>query len=154
MLTLPGRQRRLRKPYGALLKAGACSVAMSISQVHRFSSLTWLPRRRRSPSGMTSNIRIGSIVRAKLVTRACFLGEVGVCYGVAEFEGEQVYGFIFETGRFIVLYADDVMRALNVTGRICEALAEYNYAGDEQLKSDFRAGRFTPAFPLPWRWLH
>ena len=105
-------------------------------------------------TGMTSEIRIGSIAVAQLKTDACFIGEVGVCHGVSDFDGQKVYGFVFETGRFIVLTSDDAAQALNITGRICEAVADYVYAGDAQLKADFRVGRFAPAFPLPWRWLH
>ena len=103
---------------------------------------------------MTSEIRIGSVVRSKSVTEACYIGEVGVCYGVGDYEGEKVFGFIFEAGRFIVLNLDDAVQALNIAGRICEAVADYVYRGDAQLKTDFRAGRFAPAFPLPWRWMH
>jgi hypothetical protein len=103
---------------------------------------------------MTSEIQIGSVAVAERVTEACYIGEVGVCYGVSDFEGRKVYGFIFETGRFIVLTPDDAAQALKMSGRICEAVADYVYTGDVQLKADFRAGRFTPAFPLPWRWLH
>jgi hypothetical protein len=103
---------------------------------------------------MTSEIQIGSVAVAERVTEACYIGEVGVCYGVSDFEGQKVYGFVFETGRFIVLTPDDAAQALKMSGRICEAVADYVYTGDVQLKADFRAGRFTPAFPLPWRWLH
>jgi len=103
---------------------------------------------------MTSEIRIGSVVRAKCATEVCFIGELGVCYGISDFEGQKVYGFIFETGRFIVLSLDDAAQALSITDRICEAVADYAYAGDAQLKTDFHKGRFAAAFPLPWRWMH
>jgi hypothetical protein len=103
---------------------------------------------------MKIEIRIGSVAAAKCSTEACFIGEVGVCYGISDFEGHKVYGFVFETGRFIVLTSDDAAQALSIPGRICEAVSDYTFAGDAQLKADFRAGRFTPAFPLPWRWLH
>jgi hypothetical protein len=94
-----------------------------------------------------NNIRIGSVVVAKCATKGCFVGEVGVCYGLSEFEGQKVYGCIFETGRFIVLSSDDVAQALNITGRICEAVADYRFAGNAQLKTDFRTGRFAAALP-------
>jgi hypothetical protein len=43
---------------------------------------------------------------------------------------------------------DDAAQVLNITGRICETVSDYAYAGDAQLKTDFRAGRFALAFPL------
>jgi hypothetical protein len=67
---------------------------------------------------MTSEIRIGCVVVAKCARGACFIGELGVCYGVSDFEGQKVYGFVFETGRFIVSSSDDAAQALNITGRI------------------------------------
>ena len=47
---------------------------------------------------MTSEIHIGSVAVVKCVTEACFIGEVGVCYGVSDFEGQKLCGFVFETG--------------------------------------------------------
>jgi len=96
---------------------------------------------------MTTEILIGCIAVAKLGTLSCFPGEIGVCYGAAVFEGQPVYGFIFETGRFAVFTAEDVTRALNLTGRVSEAIAGYRYANDGQLRADFRTGRFAAAFP-------
>ncbi len=96
---------------------------------------------------MTAEILIGSIAVAKLKTDACFIGELGVCYGVSDVDGRPVWGFIFETGRFMVLAKESLAQALKLTGRVCEAVAGYTYAGDAQLKSDFRAGRFSLAFP-------
>ena len=97
--------------------------------------------------GMTSDIHIGSIAAAKLKTDACFIGELGVCYGVSDFEGQTIYGFIFETGRFMVFTTETVPQVLSVRDRICEAVAEYSYTNDAQLKTDFRSGRFASAFP-------
>ena len=96
---------------------------------------------------MATEIPIGSIAAARIQTSACFVGELGVCYGASDFEGMRVYGFIFETGRFIVLAEEDVTQTLRLTERICEAVANYEYAGDAQLVADFRSGRFAAAFP-------
>ncbi len=96
---------------------------------------------------MTTEIQIGSIAVAKLGTSSCFPGEIGVCYGAAVSEGQPVFGFIFETGRFAVFAADDAARALKLTGRVSEAIAGYEYANDGQLTADFRTGRFAAAFP-------
>jgi hypothetical protein len=103
---------------------------------------------------MNAEILVGSSAVAKLKTDACFVGELGVCYGVSDVDGHPVWGFIFETGRFMVLAEESLAQALKLTGRVCEAVAGYSYAGDAPLKADFRAGRFAPAFPLPWRWMH
>jgi hypothetical protein len=97
--------------------------------------------------GMTLNIPIGAIAVAKITTPACFAGEVGVCYGASNVEGQAAYGFIFETGRFKVFTADEVTAALILNGRASEAIANYKYSNDAQLKADFRAGRFATAFP-------
>jgi len=95
---------------------------------------------------MTDHISIGSVAVAKIKTAACFVGELGVCFGSSIFEGQPVYGFIFETGRFMVFNTDEAAQALKMTGRRCEAIADYKYAGDAPLKMDFRAGRFAGAF--------
>jgi hypothetical protein len=96
---------------------------------------------------MTTDISIGSIAVAKLKTDACFVGELGVCFGKSVFEGQAVYGLIFETGPFMIFSADEVAQVLNVIGRICEAVAGYRNANDAQLKVDYRVGRFAAAFP-------
>jgi hypothetical protein len=70
-----------------------------------------------------------------------------VCYGAFDFEGKRVYGFIFETGRFMVLTVEDVAQALRLTKRVCVAVADYDYTGDAQFAADFRAGSFKAAFP-------
>jgi hypothetical protein len=96
---------------------------------------------------MSSRISIGTVAVAKYNTDACFIGELGVCYGSSDFEGQPVYGFIFETGRFVVFTAEGAAQTLTLTGRVCESVADYRYGGDAQLRMDFRAGRFNPAFP-------
>jgi hypothetical protein len=98
---------------------------------------------------MTSEIVIGSIVVAKRASDVCFAGELGVCFTVYESEGRSGYGFIFETGRYDGFTPDDVEGFLNVTGRIFEAVANYQFTNVRQLKADFRAGRFAAAFPAP-----
>lgn len=96
---------------------------------------------------MATEISIGSVAAARMQTSACFAGELGVCYGASEIEGKRVYGFIFETGRFIVLADEDVLQFLRLLNRVCEAVRDYSYTGDAQLMADFRAGRFREAFP-------
>jgi len=95
---------------------------------------------------MTVEITIGSVAVATMTTRSCFTGEIGVCYGFSRFEGRPVYGFIFETGRFIVLTTERLEQTLRLTGRVCEEVADYSYAGDAQLKTDFREGFFKRVF--------
>jgi hypothetical protein len=113
----------------------------------RSEGLTVSRQKPKMTPGMTSEISIGSIAVAKLRTDACFVGEVGVCYGIGDFEGQAVSAFIFETGRFMVFTAETVSQALSLIDRICEAAADYSYTNDAQLKTDFRAGRFAAAFP-------
>jgi len=96
---------------------------------------------------MNTEIPIGSVAVAKLTTEACFAGELGVCYGVSDCEGQTVYGFIFETGRFKVFTAQRAAQALGLVGRVSDAVAGYRYRNDAQLQADFRAGGFKEAFP-------
>jgi hypothetical protein len=117
----------------------------------RFYFLGRLTGKREAPKirpVMTSDIRIGSIVVAKVSAATHFAGEIGVCYGVGTFEGYPLYGFIFETGRFAVFAAEGLTHALTLTGRLSDATVGYEYVNDTQLKADFRAGRFATAFPL------
>ncbi len=92
-------------------------------------------------------ITVGSIAVAKRETAVCFLGELGVCYEIYELEGRPGYSFIFETGRHDGFSPDDVALVLNFTGRVCEAVAGYQFTNVGQLAADFRAGRFAAAFP-------
>ncbi len=96
---------------------------------------------------MNPEISVGSIVVAKRQTAVCFLGELGVCYETYQLEGRPGYSFIFETGRHDGFSPDDVALVLNLTGRVCEAVASYRFTNVGQLAQDFRAGRFAAAFP-------
>ena len=92
-------------------------------------------------------IGLGSIVMAKRRTGVCDAGELGVCYEVYELENRPGYSFIFERGRYDGFSPDEVASFLDVTGRTCEALANYEFKNVGQLDRDYRAGRFAAAFP-------
>ncbi len=96
---------------------------------------------------MFPEITVGSIAVATKATGVCFLGEIGVCYEVYELEGRPGYSFIFETGRHDGFSPDDVALFLDVTGRVCEAVAGYAFENVGKLARDFDAGRFAAAFP-------
>jgi hypothetical protein len=96
---------------------------------------------------MDSRISVGSIAVAKVGTNVCFASEMGACYQTLEHESASVYGFIFETGRFAQFSLEDVELVLNLTGRVSEAVSDYQFRDISKLKADFRSGRFADAFP-------
>lgn len=97
---------------------------------------------------MNPEITLGSIAVAKRSTGVCDAGELGVCYEVYELEGRSGYSFIFESGRYDGFSPDDVTLILDITGRVCQAVAGYRFTNVGQLAVDFRAGRFAAAFPI------
>lgn len=95
---------------------------------------------------MKPDIVLGSIVIAKRDTPVSGKGEVGVCYRIGTLARQPRYRFIFERGRYGGFSPDDVALFLEVTGRTCEAVANYAFRNARQLEQDFRAGRFAVAF--------
>jgi hypothetical protein len=96
----------------------------------------------------TPEIMVGSIVVAKRRSGVCDAGEIGVCYEVYELERRPGYSFIFESGRYDGFSPDDVALILDVTGRVCQAVAGYAFENIGKLAKDFSAGRFAAALPL------
>ena len=92
-------------------------------------------------------IQVGSLAVAKRASGVCDAGEVGVCYEVYQLAGRTGYSFIFESGRYDGFSPGDIQMFLDLTGRVCEAVADYRFRNVTQLMRDFRAGRFAAAFP-------
>ena len=95
-------------------------------------------------------IRVGSLVVAKLAGGGCDPGEVGVCYELYQLAGRPGYRFVFEGGRYDGFSPKDIEMLLDLTGRICESVADYQFRNVTQVSRDFQAGRFAAAFPA-WR---
>jgi len=96
---------------------------------------------------MNPQISVGSVVVAKRDSGVCSAGEIGVCYELYELENRPGYSFIFESGRYDGFSPDDVALVLDVTGRVCQAVAGYAFENVGKLARDFSAGRFVAAFP-------
>jgi len=97
---------------------------------------------------MSPEISVGSIAVAKRSCSVCDAGEIGVCYELYELENRPGYSFIFESGRYDGFSPDDVALILDVTGRVCQAVAGYAFENVGKLAKDFSAGRFAAAFPM------
>jgi hypothetical protein len=97
---------------------------------------------------MSAEISVGSIVVAKCGSGVCSDGELGVCYEVYELERRPGYSFMFESGRYDGFSPDDVALILDLTGRVCQAVAGYAFENVGKLAQDFRGGRFAAAFPM------
>lgn len=95
---------------------------------------------------MTAEIPIGTVAAAKVSTPACYSGEIGVCYGAEIPAVSKSTALFLKRAGLPHFTVDDIAQALKLTGRVSEAVAEYKYANDAQLKADFRAGRFGAAF--------
>ena len=90
-------------------------------------------------------LQVGSQVIAKRVSGVCDPGERGVCYQVYELAGRPGWGFIFASGRYDGFSPEDVATFLEVTGVVCQAVADYQFRNVWQLCQDFQHGRFDPA---------
>ena len=103
--------------------------------------------RQKSKCSCVPEIQVGSIAVAKRRSGVCDPGEVGVCYEVYSPAGRHGYSFLFESGRFDGFSPEDVQDFLDLTGRICENVADYQFQNALRLSRDFQAGRFAAAFP-------
>jgi hypothetical protein len=90
-------------------------------------------------------LQVGSQVIAKRVTAVCDTGERGVCYETYELDGRPGWSFIFESGRYDGFSPDEVATFLEVTGAVCQDVADYDFKNVWRLCQDFRRGRFEPA---------
>ena len=95
-----------------------------------------------------SPIQVGSQVIAKRVSGVCDPGERGVCSQVYELAGRPGWGFIFASGRYDGFSPEDVATFLEVTGVVCQAVADYQFRNVWQLCQDFQHGRFDPVFHM------
>ncbi|HYQ91900.1 MAG TPA: hypothetical protein VES89_07455 [Candidatus Competibacteraceae bacterium] len=94
----------------------------------------------------TLPIQVGSRVIAKRASGVCDPGERGICYEVYELAGRPGWSFLFESGRYDGFSPEDVATFLEVTGDVCQAVAEYRFRNVWQLCRDFQDGRFNPGF--------
>jgi hypothetical protein len=92
-------------------------------------------------------IQVGTLVIAKRASGVCAAGERGVCYELYQLGGRPGYGILFQRGGYDGFSPDDVARFLDVTGRVCPAVADYRFTNVTRLAQDFRDGRFADAFP-------
>ena len=93
-----------------------------------------------------SPIQVGSLVIAKRASGVCDIGEHGACYEVYELAGRPGWSFIFESGRYDGFSPEDVDTFLEVTGEVCQEVADYSFTNVGQLCRDFQRGRFDPVF--------
>jgi hypothetical protein len=91
-------------------------------------------------------LQLGSQVIAKRVSGVCDPGEHGVCYQVYELAGRPGWGFIFESGRYDGFSPEDVATFLEVTGVVCQEVADYQFQNVGQFCRDCQRGRFDRGF--------
>jgi hypothetical protein len=89
---------------------------------------------------------VGSIAVAKRATGVCDVDEIGVCYEIYRIDWRPGYSFIFEQGRYDGFSPDEVEMMLDVTGDVCQVVADYEFTDVLQLCEDYCRGRFAPAF--------
>jgi len=94
------------------------------------------------------NLQVGSFVIAKRETAICAVGERGVCYEVYELAGRPGWSFIFEHGGYDGFSPGDVDLILEVTGEVCQEVANYQFKNVGRLCQDFHHGRFAVAFQV------
>jgi hypothetical protein len=92
-------------------------------------------------------IHVGTLFVAKRASGVCAAGERGVCYELYQLDGRPGYGILFQRGGYDGFGPDDVAMILDVTGRVCPAVADYRFTNVTRLAQDFRDGRFADAFP-------
>jgi hypothetical protein len=92
-------------------------------------------------------IRVGTLVIARRASGVCAAGERGVCYEVYQLDGRPGYGILFQHGGYDGFSPDDVALFLDITGRVCPAVADYRFTNVTRLHRDYREGRFVAAFP-------
>jgi hypothetical protein len=93
-----------------------------------------------------SQIQVGSLAVATRVSGLCDPGEVGVCYEVYQLAGRPGYRFLLESGRYDGFSPGELPMFLDLTGRVCELVADYQFQNVMKLTRDDRAGRFAAAF--------
>lgn len=94
----------------------------------------------------TPPIQVGSLVTAKRASGVCDVAERSVCYEAYELAGRPGWSFIFESGRYDGFSPADVDTFLEVTGAVCQAVADYQFQNVGQLCRDFHDGRFDSVF--------
>jgi hypothetical protein len=92
-------------------------------------------------------IQVGSLAIATRASGVCDVGERGVCYEVYALGGRPGYSFLFAQGRYDGFSPADVALFLTITGKVCAAVAAYQFTNVVQLSRDFAQGRFAAAFP-------
>ena len=111
-----------------------------------------VPLHRKSTLRERPNRTVGSGVIAERTTGVCEARERGVCdeaYTLPDEQGGRRPGwsFLFEQGRYDGFSPDEVEVILEVTGELCREVADDEFQSVMRLRSDFRRGRFAPAFP-------
>jgi hypothetical protein len=97
-------------------------------------------------------IQVGTLVTAKRDSGVCRAGERGVCYETYTLGGRPGNSFVFERGGYDGFSPEDVDALLDVTDRVCPAVAGYQFTNVIRLARDIEAGRFAAAFVPPcWR---
>jgi hypothetical protein len=91
-------------------------------------------------------LQVGSQVIARRATAVCDAGERGVCYEPDELAGRPGWSFIFQSGRYDGFSPDEVATFLEVTGEVCQDVADDQFKNVGRLCQDFQRGRFAPAF--------
>src|SRR5581483_5114467 len=92
-------------------------------------------------------LQIRTLVVAKRASGGCAAGERGVCYELYQLDGRPGYGILCQRGGYDGFSPDDVAMFLDVSGRVCPAVADYGFTNVTRLAQDFRDGRFAAAFP-------
>jgi len=81
-------------------------------------------------------LQVGSLVIAKRASGVCDLAEHGVCYEVYELAGRPGWSVIFTSGRYDGFSPEDVDTFLEVTGAVCQEVADYVFTNVGQLCRD------------------
>jgi hypothetical protein len=73
-------------------------------------------------------------------------GVPGVCFQVTRVHEQDFYGIIFEDGAYDRLSAENATSSLDIRRLVCSEVADYKFHSVWQLKRDYHAGKFVPAF--------
>ena len=91
------------------------------------------------------NVEVGRIVKAKMKTGVCDIGETGVVYEQYGIGGRPGWSVIFEKGRYDGFSPDEVERFLEVTDLVDAKVSSYQFINVMKLSDDFRNGFFDSA---------
>jgi hypothetical protein len=91
------------------------------------------------------NVEVGRIVKAKMKTGVCDIGETGVVYEQYDIGGRPGWSVIFEKGRYDGFSPDEVERFLEVTDLVDAKVSSYQFINVMKLSDDFRNGFFDSA---------